>query len=175
MLTEACSFMSVRKTKVTKLMRVETEIQQPEAASPEETELSDFLDGLGPQGVTEVKLYRILPSGKQRFVMSGPPAQISEQYVQVTFAAGDYMVRSRLNGAWYRSKNFSVETPLGIAIQGKGSDMHNSELDRLKLELDAQRLRFEQHRRNSKRTDGNIRCGWKKSAGSANSATMNFN
>src|SRR5215471_21436283 len=130
--------MSTRKAKVTKLMPVETEIQQPEPATVEENELSDFLDGLGPQGVTEVKLYRVLASGKQKFITSGPPAQFSEQYVQITFGEGDYMLRSRLNGAWYRSKNFSVEAPLGIAIQGNGSDMHNSELDRLKLELDAQ-------------------------------------
>src|SRR5215471_4119428 len=129
--------MSIRKEKVTKMVPVETEIQQT-TVTPEETELSDFLDGLGPQGVTEVKLYRVLTSGKQKFITSGPPAQFSEQYVQITFGEGDYMLRSRLNGAWYRSKNFSVEAPLGIAIQGNGSDMHNSELDRLKLELDAQ-------------------------------------
>jgi hypothetical protein len=41
------------------------------AASPEEVELSDFLEGLGPQGISEVSLYRILPSGKQRFITSG--------------------------------------------------------------------------------------------------------
>ena len=53
--------------------------------SPEEVELSDFLDGLGPQGISDVSLYRILPSGKQRFITSGPPSQFSEQYVQAQF------------------------------------------------------------------------------------------
>jgi hypothetical protein len=133
--------MAIRKTKVTKLMPVETEIEQPEAASPEETELSDFLDGLGPQGVTEVKLYRVLTSGKQKFITSGPPAQFSEQYVQITFGEGDYMVRSRLNGVWYRSKNFSVEAaPGAIALGVNGG--RESELERLRMDLEAQRLRL---------------------------------
>jgi len=49
------------------------------AASPEEVELSDFLEGLGPQGISEVSLYRLLPSGKQRFITSGPPGQFSAE------------------------------------------------------------------------------------------------
>lgn len=58
-------------------------------ATPEEVELSDFLEGLGPQGISEVSLYRILPSGKQRFITSGPPGQFSELYVQGQFGEGD--------------------------------------------------------------------------------------
>jgi len=81
--------------------------------SPEEIELSDFLDGLGPQGISEVSLYRILPSGKQRFITSGPPSQFSEQYVQAQFGDGDYLARAKLNGRWYKSKSFSVEAAPG--------------------------------------------------------------
>jgi hypothetical protein len=73
------------------------EIHEPPAA-PEELELADFLDNLGPAGVSEVALYRVLPSGKQRFIASGPPSQFSEQYVQVTYGAGDYLARAKLNG-----------------------------------------------------------------------------
>src|SRR5262245_39932858 len=78
--------------------------------SPEEIELSDFLDGLGPQGISEVSLYR--PS-KQRFITSGPPSQFSEQYVQPQFGDGDYLARAKLNGRWYKSKSFSVEAVPG--------------------------------------------------------------
>ena len=46
--------------------------------TPEEVEVSDFLEGLGPQGISEVSLYRILPSGKQRFITSGPPSQFAD-------------------------------------------------------------------------------------------------
>jgi hypothetical protein len=77
--------------------------------SPEEVELSDFLEGLGPQGISEVSLYRILPSGKQRFITSGPPGQFSELYVQAQFGEGDYLARAKLNGHWYKSKSFSRE------------------------------------------------------------------
>src|SRR5437870_12743898 len=75
----------------------------------EEVELSDFLDGLGPQGISEVSVYRLLPSGKQRFITSGPPSQFSEQYIQVQFGEGDYLARAKLNGRWYKSKSLSVE------------------------------------------------------------------
>src|SRR5262249_18015878 len=88
-------------------------------------------------------LYRILPTGKQKFVTSGPPSQFSEQYVQVTFGEGDYMVRSKLNGRWFKSKNFSIDAPPGVTGANR-SDMRDSELERLKTELDAQRLRLEQ-------------------------------
>src|SRR4029453_3649697 len=74
-------------------------------ASPEEKEVSDFLDGLGPQGISEVSLYRILPSGKQRFITSGPPTQFSERYVQAQFGDGDYLARAKLNGRWYTAKS----------------------------------------------------------------------
>src|SRR5262245_50415592 len=82
-------------------------IEQQEQVSLEETGLSEFLDGLGPEGISEVSLYRVLPTKKQEFVTSGPPSQFSEQYVQVTYGGGDYMVRSKLDGRWFRSKSFS--------------------------------------------------------------------
>jgi hypothetical protein len=108
--------------------------------SPEEVELADFLDGLGPQGISEVCLYRVLPSGKQRFITSGPPTQFSEQYVQAQFGEGDYLARAKLGGQWYRSKSFSVE-----AAPGSPKLLaHDSETERLKMELEAQRLRLEQ-------------------------------
>jgi len=112
-------------------------------ASPEEVELSDFLDGLGPHGISEVSLYRILPSGKQRFITSGPPTQFSEQYVQAQFGDGDYLARAKLNGRWYKSKSFSVEALPGTAVP-KMAAGHDSEIERLKMELEAQRLRLEQ-------------------------------
>jgi len=62
-------------------------------ASAEEIELSDFLENLGPEGVTEVCLYRVLPTGKRVFVTSGPPSQFSELSVQQNHGAGDYIAR----------------------------------------------------------------------------------
>ena len=74
--------------------------------------LDEFLDGLEAQGISQVWLYRVLPTGEYKFVTSGgPPSKFSEQYVQVTYGGGDYMVRSKLNGRWFRSKSFSVEAP----------------------------------------------------------------
>ena len=50
----------------TRIRRREREEELPPVeeieASPEEVELSDFPDGLGPQGISEVSLYRLLPS-----------------------------------------------------------------------------------------------------------------
>ena len=47
----------------TRIRRREREEELPPVeeieASPEEVELSDFLDGLGPQGISEVSLYRV--------------------------------------------------------------------------------------------------------------------
>src|SRR5215475_3468192 len=101
--------------------------------SPEELELADFLDGLGPQGVSEVSLYRILPSGKQRFITGGPPSQFSEQYVQAQFGDGDYLARAKLNGRWYKSKSFSVEAAPGtVAAFPPVMLNHDAELERLK-------------------------------------------
>ena len=71
--------------------------------------LPDFLDSLGLQGISEVFLYRILPSGKQQFITSGSPTQFSEKYVQAEFGEGDYLARAKLNGRWYKSISFSVE------------------------------------------------------------------
>ena len=109
-------------------------------ASPEEVELSDFLDGLGPQGISEVSLYRLLPSGKQRFITSGPPSQFSEQYVQAQFGEGDYLARAKLNGRWYRSKSFSVEVAPGTVPTLAVVPNHDAELERLKAQIEGQRL-----------------------------------
>src|SRR5437867_540166 len=50
----------------TRIRRREREEELPPVeeieASPEEVELSDFPDGLGLQGISEVSLYRLLPS-----------------------------------------------------------------------------------------------------------------
>src|SRR5262245_29555984 len=104
--------------------------------NPEEVELSDFLHGLGPQGISEVSLYRVLPSGKQRFVTGGPPSQFSEQYVQVQFGEGDYLARAKLNGRWYKSKSFSVEAAPGtVTVVPTSSPDHDGELERLKAQI----------------------------------------
>ena len=115
--------------------------------SPEELELADFLDGLGPQGVSEVSLYRILPSGKQRFITSGPPSQFSEQYVQAQFGDGDYLARAKLNGRWYKSKSFSVEAVPGtVTAIPPVMPNHDAELERLKAQIESQRLEIERDR-----------------------------
>jgi hypothetical protein len=115
--------------------------------SPEEVELSDFLDGLGPQGISEVSLYRILPSGKQRFITSGPPGQFSEQFVQAQFGDGDYLARAKLNGRWYKSKSFSVEaTPGTTTAMPSMIPNHDAELERLKAQIESQRLEIERDR-----------------------------
>jgi hypothetical protein len=111
--------------------------------SPADVELADFLDGLGPAGITEVKLSRIERTGKQLFLTSGSPSQFSELYVQVTFGAGDYMVRAYKDGKWQGSKNFSVgSAPGGSVTSANGS--HESELERAKLDLETQRLRLQE-------------------------------
>jgi hypothetical protein len=115
-------------------------------ASPEEIELSDFLDGLGPQGISEVSLYRILPSGKQRFITSGSPSQFSEQYVQTQFGEGDYLARAKLNGRWYKSKSFSVEASPGKTATPQVIPNHDAELERLKAQIESQRLEMERDR-----------------------------
>src|SRR5262245_4797957 len=113
-------------------------------SSPEEVELTDFLDGLGPHGISEVSLYRILPSGKQRFITSGPPSQFSEQYVQAQFGDGDYLARVKLNGRWYKSKSFSVEAAPGTITAVIPN--HDGELERLKAQIESQRLEMERDR-----------------------------
>jgi hypothetical protein len=133
----------------TKRLESEPAVAQPEEfeVSPEEIELSDFLDGLGPQGISDMSLYRILPSGKQRFITSGLPTQFSELYVQAQFGDGDYLARAKLNGRWYKSKSFSVE-----AIPGTGTvtapviPSHDAELERLKAQIASQRLEMERDR-----------------------------
>jgi hypothetical protein len=113
--------------------------------TPEEVELSDFIDGLGPQGISEVSLYRLLPTGKQRFITSGPPAQFSEQYVQAQFGEGDYLARAKLNGYWYKSKAFSVEAAPGTVVSTPAVN-RDGELERLKAQIESQRLEMERDR-----------------------------
>src|SRR5215831_7907223 len=139
----------VGRTRTRRREREEHLSPQPEEieVSPEEVELSDFLDGLGPQGISEVSLYRILPSGKQRFITSGPPSQFSEQYVQAQFGDGDYLARAKLNGRWYKSKSFSVEAAPGTATAiPPVIPNHDAELERLKAQIESQRLEMERDR-----------------------------
>jgi hypothetical protein len=105
-----------------------------------------FLEGLGPQGISEVSLYRILPSGKQRFITSGPPGQFSELYVQAQFGEGDYLARAKLNGHWYKSKSFSVEAAPGTVATPPAMPSHDAELERLKAQIESQRLEMERER-----------------------------
>ena len=74
--------------------------------------LEDFLESLARVGISEVSLYRIEANGNHRRITSGPVRQFTELYVQQTYRGGDYLVRSRLNGRWYRSRSFCVEDPL---------------------------------------------------------------
>src|SRR5207249_12240080 len=134
-----------------KIRRREREEELPPVeeieASPEEVELSDFLDGLGPQGISEVSLYRILTSGKQRFITSGAPTRFSEQHVQVQFGEGDYLARAKLNGRWYKSKSFSVEAaPATFVVTTSLIPHHHAVLERLKAEIESQRHEMESDR-----------------------------
>ena len=70
----------------TRIRRREREEELPPVeeieASPEEVELSDFPDGLGPQGISEVSLYRLLPrSGRPTRYQVGPT---TEPYVRIS-------------------------------------------------------------------------------------------
>jgi hypothetical protein len=113
---------------------------------PEEFELEQFLDSLGGQGIANVKLYRILPTGKHQFVDEGPPVKFSEKTVQVDHGAGDYLIRSQLNGRWYRSKTFSVAPILSIEGQKGGGISSTSEIDLLKARIEADRGEMERLR-----------------------------
>src|SRR5262249_3602563 len=136
----------VRKTRVRRGDREEEVLQVEDlGATPEELELSDFIDGLGPQGISEVSLYRLLPTGKQRFITSGPPAQFSEQYVQAQFGEGDYLARAKLNGYWYKSKSFSVDAAPGSVVATPAVN-HDGELERLKAQIESKRLEMERDR-----------------------------
>lgn len=107
----------------------------------EETELVSFLDNLGPSGVSECSLYRITPQGKQKFVTAGPPSQFTELFVQQQYGGGDYLIRAKLNSKWFRSKGFSVEGPaINTHVGGDGG----SELERIRADLEAQRLRLQE-------------------------------
>src|SRR5262245_2576660 len=137
----------MRRTKTRQRVREEEAAALEEIEIyPEEVELSDFLDGLGPQGISEVSVYRILPSGKQRFITSGPPTQFSEQYVQAQFGEGDYLARAKLNGRWYKSKSFSVEAAPGTVAAMPVIPNNDAELGRLKAQIEAQRVEMERDR-----------------------------
>ena len=114
----------------------------PTPANDESSELEEFLDSLG-SGISEISLYRIDPNGKQKFVAAGPVSQFTESYVQQTYKGGDYVVRSRAGGRFYRSKLFSVEDPPGT-IESRQSP--NAEIERLKAEIERQRLEMERDR-----------------------------
>jgi hypothetical protein len=137
----------VARTTNRRLDREEELVSFEQIEAGPEAELSDFLDGLGPQGISEVSLYRVLPSGKQRFITSGPPSQFSEQYVQVQFGDGDYLAPAKLKGRWYKSKSFSVEAAPGTpAAAAPAIPNHDAELERLKAQLESHRLEMERDR-----------------------------
>lgn len=85
--------------------------REEEEISTADVPVEDFLESLARVGINEVSLYRIEPNGNHRRITSGPVRQFTEVYVQQTYRGGDYLVRSRLNGHWYRSKSFSVADP----------------------------------------------------------------
>ena len=53
-------------------------------------------------------------------------------------------MRAKLNGRWYKSKSFSVESAPGQITAPRAIASHDSEIERLKMELEAHRLRLEQ-------------------------------
>jgi len=137
------------KARPRKLTPDDVEIEESEVERSAELEVLDFLDGLGPQGISEVSLYRVFPNGRQKFICSGPPSQFSELYVQTTYGGGDYLVRAKLNGKWYRSKSFSVENP-GVTWQANGGNgnghSNESEIERLRLQIQEQQIRMDAER-----------------------------
>ena len=114
--------------------------------TPEELELQEFLENLGPQGISEVSLYRVLPTGKQKFVTSGPPSEFSELSIQQKHKGGDYLLRCKLNGRWFRSKAVSIEDPSGMEASAPVMPNHDAELERLKALIESQRLEIERDR-----------------------------
>ena len=129
-----------KSTKVSELTEVEIEPQTPEG------ELMEFIDNLGPTGVTEISLYRIKDTGKQVFLEQGPPGQFTEQYVQSKFGGGDFMVRSRLNGKWFRSKNFSVEGTQK-PFPGHNAMIQEAEIEKIKVRMQEAELAAQADRR----------------------------
>jgi hypothetical protein len=64
--------------------------------------------------------------------------------VQTSFGSGDYLVRGKVNGKWFRSKTFSVE---GLTPEGKpGGYGTDSELDRLRLQIQQTQVQMEAER-----------------------------
>ena len=125
-----------------KLAEIETD-ETPEAKASE-LELTDFFDSIGPEGVSEVSLYRVLATnGKQRFICSGPPTQFTESYIQSSYGGGDYLLRARLDGKYYRSKMICVESPNALNSNGNGHPSAESELERLRLEIKEQQVRMQ--------------------------------
>src|SRR5262249_9875076 len=57
---------------------------------------------------------------------------------------GDYLARVKLNGRWYKSKSFSVEAAPGTITAVIPN--HDGELERLKAQIESQRLEMERDR-----------------------------
>src|SRR5439155_11359129 len=63
------------------------------------------------------------------------------------FGEGDYLARAKLNGIWWKSKSFSVEAALGtVAAARQVIPNHDAELERLKAQIESQRLEIERDR-----------------------------
>ena len=63
------------------------------------------------------------------------------------FGEGDYLARAKLNGRWYKSKSFSVEAAPGtVAATTTLTPNHDAELERLKAQIESQRLEMERDR-----------------------------
>jgi hypothetical protein len=135
----------VPRGRARKFAEIETD-ESPESKASE-LELTDFFDSIGPEGVSEVSLYRVLANnGKQKFICSGPPTQFTEAYIQATYGGGDYLLRARLDGKYYRSKMISVESPnLPNGTNGTNGN-HTDELERLRLQIQDQQVRMEAER-----------------------------
>ena len=69
----------------------------------------------------------------------------SESQVQSEHGGGDYLLRSLINGHWGRSKAFSVAPLPGTTLPIVAPPDKNlaSDMDRLKIELETQRVRLE--------------------------------
>jgi hypothetical protein len=124
---------------------ISTPADDREEVPREQHELDNFFESLGSAGVTEVTLWRRDPSGKYRFLTSGPVSQFSDlMYVQQTFKGGDYQVKGRLNGRHYGSQSFSVADPPGSETPRVTAN--DSEVERLRAQIESQRLEMERDR-----------------------------
>jgi hypothetical protein len=121
------------------------DFQQDSTARAAEIEIDSFIEGIGPTGVAEVSLYRMKPNGRQIFIVTGPPGQFSEMYVQNTYGGGDYLVRGKIDGKWFRSRTFSVEGP-PVSTSPAHASNADTEIERLKLQIQQQQMTMEQDR-----------------------------